>query len=166
MSIRPNRLKAVLLHNENKHPLFPTVRAFRVKESHDSTNLLVWYTSLEYLWKTVCSRTSQWLTKLKKFRCFLCKWDSQAQKVFTRKDNRPFNISVSRAKNRCALHLSRMKFSYQQYTWPKRTDKFVKVKDKNGSGLLYCKQKFPKIGVARTLSGFLSASYILFRAWF
>jgi hypothetical protein len=54
--------------------------------------------------------------KTTKFRCFLCKWGSQARKVIIREKNPP-SKSLS----------WRMKFSCRQHTWPNRMTNLLRL---------------------------------------
>jgi len=79
-------LKAVLLHNGNRYPSVPLAHAANMKESYESTKLLLGKIKYDkFNWK-LCGDLKVvalllWMQLgYTKYCCFLCEWDSLNKK--------------------------------------------------------------------------------------
>ena len=76
-------LKVVLLHNGNRFPSVPLAHAANMKESYESMKLLlgkIKYDEFKWKWCQSCGIVTQNATRLHRYSCFLCEWDSQDKK--------------------------------------------------------------------------------------
>ncbi|GBO02165.1 hypothetical protein AVEN_171773-1 [Araneus ventricosus] len=153
-------LKAVLLHNGNKHPLIPVGYAVRMKEN----TLKYMLYSIEYSkhsWH-ICAdlKVIAVLVGLQagytKFCCFLCQWDSRDRKKhYIKKMSPKRQFLISGVKNeeneplvaseKLLLPPLHIKFGLMK--------NFVKVMDCGGSGFQNLCVKFPKVSEAKIKEG-------------
>ncbi|GBM46480.1 hypothetical protein AVEN_78876-1 [Araneus ventricosus] len=155
-------LKAVLLHNGNKHPSIPVGYAVRMKEIYETLKHMLF--SIEYSkhsWH-ICAdlKVIAILVGLQagytKFCCFLCQWDSRDRKKHYIKEvwpKRQFLISgVNNVENESLVASEKILLPPLHFK-PGLMKNFVKAMDCGGSGLQCFRLKFPKVSEAEIKEG-------------
>lgn len=155
-------LKAVLLHNGNRHSSVPLAHAVNMKESQESMKLIlgkIHYS--KYNWN-ICAdlKVVAMLTGLQggytKYCCFLCEWDSRAKDRHyrikqwpQRKEGIPGQKNISHP----ALVDEHKIFLPPLHIKLGLIKNFVKSMRADGDGFKYLRQKFPHISEAKIKEG-------------
>ena len=155
-------LKAVLLHNGNKHPSVPLAYAAQMKETYNNIRNLLEKIDYESHQWNICAdlKVVAMVTGLQggytKYCCFLCEWDSRAKDQHYLVKQWPIREgTVPGEKNVAHLPLvDRTKILLPPLHIKLGLIKqFVKAMKKESEGFAYVRQKFPRISEAKIKEG-------------
>jgi hypothetical protein len=157
-------VKAVLLHKGNKKPSIPVGHSTNVKETYETMKELLELLNYNlYKWKICCDlKVVAILTGLQggytKYSCFLCLWDSRADKKHFTQGDWPQRVDHVVGKSNV---LKKALVDKESVILPPLHIKlglmknFVKAlaKDPENKGLTYLKTKFPKLSTEKIKAG-------------
>lgn len=155
-------LKAVLLHNGNKHPSLPMAHSVHLKEDYSSVKMLLSALKYDkYGWEVIGDfKMVSFLMGLQggftKFPCFLCLWDSRDTNAHYHKRDWPKRTEFSIGKNN---------IKWEPLVDPQRVlmpplhiklglvKQFVKALNKESAAFMYLQGLFPQLSEAKVKAG-------------